>query len=195
MDSWERFDETSLPDKETFYSNLNMEDITDVDYRHAQRVFNGIAFNRIAFNGVALENLNNKDLGDYHDLYVQSDTLLLADVFENFPNMCIEVYELDPAHFLSEPGLAWQVCVKKTDVKLELVTDVDILLKVEKGIKGGICHAIHRYAKANNKYMKKYNKDEEESFLQYLDPNNQYAGQCQNHYLLMVLIGWKIYLK
>ena len=155
MDSWERFDETSLPDKETFYSNLNMEDITDVDYRHAQRVFNGIAFNRIAFNGVALENLNNKDLGDYHDLYVQSDTLLLADVFENFPNMCIEVYELDPAHFLSEPGLAWQACVKKTDVKLELVTDVDILLKVEKGIKGGICHAIHRYAKANNKYMKK----------------------------------------
>ena len=104
MDSWERFDETSLPDKEAFYSNLNMEDITDVDYRHAKRVF----------NGVASKSLNNKNLGDYHDLYVQSDTLLLADVFENFRNMCIKVYELDPAHLLSAPGLAWQACLKKT---------------------------------------------------------------------------------
>ena len=95
MDSWERFDETSLPDKEAFYSSLNMEDITDVDHRHAKRVF------RI---------LNNKSLGDYHDLYIQSDTLLLADVFEKFRNMCIKVYELDPAHFLSAAGLAWQAC-------------------------------------------------------------------------------------
>ena len=87
MDSWERSDETSLPDKEAFYSDLNMEDITDIDYRHANRVFNGTAFNR-----VALKSLNNKNLGDYHDLYVQSDTLLLADIFENFRNMCIEVY-------------------------------------------------------------------------------------------------------
>ena len=101
MDSWERFDETSLPNKEVFYSNLNMEDITDVDYRHAKRVFNGIAFNEIV-----LKSFNNKKLGDCHDLYVQSDTLLPADVFENFRNMCIEVYELDPAHFLSAPGLA-----------------------------------------------------------------------------------------
>ena len=98
MDSWERFNETSLPDKEAFYSNLNMEDITDVDYRYAKRVF---------------KSLNNKNLGDYHDLYVQSDTLLLADVFENFRNMCIKVFELDPAHFLSTPGLAWQACLKK----------------------------------------------------------------------------------
>ena len=84
MDSWERFNETSLPDKEAFYSNLNMEDITDADYRYAKRVF---------------KNLDNKNLGDYHDLYIQSNTLLLADVFENFRNMCIKVYELDPAHF------------------------------------------------------------------------------------------------
>ena len=89
MDSWERFNEISLPDKESFYSNLNMEDITDVDHRHAKRVF----------NEVAPKNLSNKNLGDYHDLYVQSDTLLLADVFENFRNMCIKVYELDPADF------------------------------------------------------------------------------------------------
>ena len=100
MDSWERFDETSLPDKEAFYSSLNMEDNTDVDHMHAKRVF---------------KNLDNKNLGDYHDLYVQSDTLLLADVFQYFRNMCIKVYELDTAHFLSAPGLAWQVCLKKTD--------------------------------------------------------------------------------
>ena len=142
MDSWQRFDETSLPDKEAFYSNLNMEDITDVDYRHGKTVF---------------EYLINKNLRDYHDPYVQSDTLLLADVFENFGNMCIKVYELYPAHFLSAPGLAWQACLKKTEVKLELLTDVDMLLMVEKGIRGGICHAIYRYAKANNKYMKNYN--------------------------------------
>ena len=108
-------------------------------------------------------------------MYVQSDTLLLADVFENFRNMCIKVYELDPAHFLSAPGLAWQVCLKKIEVKLEFLTDVDMLLMVEKGIRGGICHAMHRYAKANSKYMKNYNKDDEESFLEYLDANSLYG--------------------
>ena len=108
-------------------------------------------------------------------MYVQSDTSLLADVFENFKNTCIKVYELDPAHFLSAPGLAWQACLKKTEVKLELLTDVDMLLMVEKEIRGGICHAIYRHAKANNKYMKNYNKDKEESFLQYLDANNLYG--------------------
>ena len=137
-----------------------MEDITDVDYRHAKRVF---------------KNLSNKNLGDYHDLYVQSDTLLFADVSENFRNMCVKVYELDPAHFLSAPGLVWQACLKKTEVKLELLTDVDMLLMIEKGTRGGICHAIHRYSKANNKYMKDYNKDEKESFLEYLDANKLYG--------------------
>ena len=97
MDSWQRFDET-LPDKEAFYSNLSMEDITDTDYIHANKVF---------------KKFKLKHLGEYHDLYIQSDTLLLADVFENFRNMCIKVYELDPAHFLSAPGLAWQACLKK----------------------------------------------------------------------------------
>ena len=89
-------------------------------------------------------------------MYVESDTLLLADVFENFRNKCIEIYELDPAHFLSASGLAWQACLKKTEVKLELLTKVDMLLMVEKGIRGGICHAINRYTKANNVYMKNY---------------------------------------
>ena len=159
MDSWQRFDETSLPDKEAFYSNLNMEDITDVDYRRI-------------------------------NLYVQSDTLLLADVFGNFRNMCIKVFELDPAHFLSPPGLAWQACLKKIEVKLELLTDVDMLLMVEKGIRGGLCHAIYRYAKANNKYMKNYNKDKEESFLQYLDDNNLY-GWAMPQKLLVNGFKWK----
>ena len=121
------------------------------------------------------KNFNNKNLGDYHDLYVQSDTLLLADVFENFKNKCIEIYELDPAHFLSAPGLARQAYSKKTEVKLELLTDVDMLLTVEKGLRSGICHAIHRYAKANNKHMKNYHKNKESSYIQYLDANNLYG--------------------
>ena len=137
-----------------------MEDIEDIDYRHGNNVFNN-------------SKLNN--LGDYHDLYVQSDTLLLADVFDNFRDMCINVYELDPAHFLSLPGLAWQACLKKTNIELELLTDYDMLLMVEEGIRGGICHSIQRYAKANNKYMKSYNKDEESSYIQYLDANNLYG--------------------
>ena len=84
-------------------------------------------------------------------MYVHRDTFLLADVFENFRNKYNEIYELDPAHFLSAPGLAWQACLEKTGVKLELLTKSDMLLIAEKGIRGGICHAIHRYAKANNK--------------------------------------------
>ena len=87
-------------------------------------------------------------------MHVQSDTLLLADVFENFRRKCIEIYELDPSHFLSAPGLAWQACLKKTEEELQLLTNIDMFLMVEKGIQGGICHAIHRYARANNKYMK-----------------------------------------
>ena len=85
------------------------------------------------------------------------------------------MYKLDPAQFLSAPGLAWQACLKKTKVKLELLTDIDMLLIVEKGTRGGICQAIHRYAKANNEYMKNYNKNTEASYLMYLDANNLYG--------------------
>ena len=95
-------------------------------------------------------------------------------MFENFRDMCLKKYELDPAHFLSLPGLAWQACLKKTNKELELLTDYDMLLMVEEGIRGGICHSIHRYAKANNKYMKNYN-NEESSYIQYLDANNLYG--------------------
>ena len=159
IDSWERFNETSLPSKKEFYSNLNMEDIDEIEYRHGNNVFKSFK----------LENL-----GDYHDLYVKSDTLLLADVFENFRNMRLKEYGLDPAHFVSLPGLAWQACLKKTNIELELLTDYDMLLMVEKGIRGGICHSIQRYAKAN-KYMKNYNNNEESSYIQYLDANNLYG--------------------
>ena len=126
MGSWERYHETSLPDKKAFYSELNLEDITDKDYEYAQKV---------------REVFEIKNLGEYHDLYVQSDTLLLADVFGNFRDKCIEIYELGPAHFLSAPGLAWQACLKKKKVNLELLTNIDMLFMVEKGIKGGICQA------------------------------------------------------
>ena len=157
MDNCERFNETSLPSKESFYSNLNMEDLDDIDYRHGINVFNKFKLN---------------NLGDYHDLYGQSDTLFIADVFEKFRVMCLKEYELDPAHFLSLPGLAWQACLKKTNIELELLTDYDMRLMVEEGIRGGICHSIHRYAKANNKYMK---NNEESSYIQYLDANNLYG--------------------
>ena len=124
---------------------------------HAQKVWN-------------VFEVNNR--GEYHDLYVQSDTLLLADVYQKFRNMRLEIFELDPLYFVSAPGLAWQACLKKRGVKFELLADYDMILMIEKGIRGGICQATHRYAKANNKYMKNYNKNIESSYIEYLDANN-----------------------
>ena len=160
MDNWERFNETLLPPKESFYSELNLEDISDKYYLHAQKVWDVFKI---------------KKLGEYHDLYVQSDTLLLADVFEKFRNTCIEIYQLDPAHFTSAPGLVWQACLKKTKVKLELLTDYDMLLMIESEIRRDMCQAIPKYAKANNKYMKNFNKNILSTYLQYLDANNLYG--------------------
>ena len=100
---------------------------------------------------------------------------MLADVFENFRDKCLEIYGFDPAHFLTAPGLAWQACLKKTKVELELLTDIDMLLMIEKVTRGGICQAIHRHAKANNKHMKNYNKDVVSLYLMYLDANNLYG--------------------
>ena len=134
--------------------------ITDKDYAHAQKVF---------------KELKLKNLGDYHDLYVQSSTLLLADVFENFRNKCSEINELNSDHFWSVPGLAWQACLKMTGVELELLTNIDMLFMTEKGIRGGISQAIHRYVKANNKNMKNYHKNIESSYLMYLDANSLYG--------------------
>ena len=122
-------------------------------------------------------------------MYAQSDTLFLADVFENFRNMCLEIYELDPVSFVSAPGLPWQACFNKTKVKLELLTDYDMLLMVEKGIRGGICQATHRYAKANNKYMKNYNKNIESSYIEYLDANNLH-GWAMSEKLTVKGFNW-----
>ena len=167
MDSWEKFNETALPSKKDFYSNLNLEDISDEDYTHAQKVWDVFEI---------------KNLGEYHGLYVQSDTSLLPDVFENFRNMCLNINELDPVYFVSAPGLAWKACLKKTKVELELITDYDMLLRIEKGIRGGICQAIYRCAKANNQYVKNYNKNIESSFIEYLDANILY-GQTMSQKL------------
>ena len=130
-----------------------------------------------------------KKLGEYH-LYVQRDTLLLSDVFENFRNKCIEIYKLDPAYFLSAPGLAWHACLKKTGVKLELLTEIDMLLMIEKRIRGDICHAIHRHAKANNKYMKNYDKNKESSYLMYLHASNLY-GWAMSQKLPVIGFKWE----
>ena len=122
-------------------------------------------------------------------MYVQSDTLPFADVFEKFRNTCVEIYEFDPAHFLSAPALAWQACLKKTKVNLELLTDIDMLMMFEEGIRGGICQSIHRYAEANNKYMRKYNKNIPSSYLMYLDANNLYGwAMCKK--LLVIDFKW-----
>ena len=111
MHEWEKFNEITLPEKEEFYSNLNM-DITDADYMHGKRV---------------CKDFEIKHLGEYHDLYLKSETLLLVDVFKNFRKMCLKIYELDPVKFLSASGLAWQAALKEADVKLELLNDNDML--------------------------------------------------------------------
>ena len=128
------------------------------------------------------KNFKIKNLGEYNDLYVQSNTLSLADVFENFRNKRIKIYELDSANFLSAPELAWEACLKKTEVKLKLLIDTNMLLMVEKGIRGWICHAIHRYIIGNNKYLKNYDKDKKPSYIIYLDQNYM-DEHCLKNYL------------
>ena len=160
VSSLEKLSETQLPPKEEFYSKLNDEEITDDDYQHATNVWN---------------TFKCKSLRDYHDLYLKSDVLLLSDVFENFRKTCLKHYKLDPAHYYTSPGLAWDACLKETGQELQLLHDYDMLMMIEKGIRGGITHISKRYAEANNKYMKSYNPDEESSYIQYLDANNLYG--------------------
>ena len=143
-----------------FHNTLNQTDITKENYEHAHKVWN---------------TFNIKNVGEYHDLYVQSDTLLLTDIFENFRETCQRIHKLDPTNFLSAAGLAWQACLKMTKVKLESLTDLNMLLMVEERIQGGICQAIHHYETSNNKYMRNYNKNVVSSYLQYLDANNLYG--------------------
>ena len=148
LNSLEKLKETKLPPKEEFYSKLNDEGIGDENYEHAQKVW---------------KTFEMKNLEDYHNLYNRVDVLLLTDVFENFMDICINNYNLDPAHYYTEPGLAWDAALKLTEVELGLLSDPDMLLMVEKGIRGGVSMISNRYGKANNKYMGKSFKDKEGS--------------------------------
>ena len=155
-----KLQETKLPPKEAFYSKLYDEEILDEDYQHALNVWN---------------TFDCQTLQDYHDLYLKSDVLLLADVFENFRKTCLKYYKLDPCHYYTAPGLAWDACLKLTKQELQLLTDYDMLMMFEKGIRGGISHISKRYAEANNKYMKDFDKNKPSTFIQYLDANNLYG--------------------
>ena len=166
MDSFDKFDE-KLPLKKEFYSLLNDEHISDKDYEHAQNVWN---------------NFDLKNMGEYHDLYLKSDILLLADVFENFRKTCLQYYKLDPCHYFTSPGLSWDAMLKMTDIKLELMTDVDMFQFIEKGMRGGTSYIANRYGKANNKYMKTYDKKAPSKYIMYLDANNLY-GWAMSQYL------------
>ena len=143
IDRWSRFNEENNPPFEKYYNKLNLTNISKEDYVHSQKVWDAFKINNI---------------GEYHYFYVQADTLQLADVFKNFRKMCMDIYGFDPARFLSAPNLAWQACLKITSVSLELITNMDILLMLEKDIRGGMCQAVVPLAKANNKYLKNYDK-------------------------------------
>ena len=160
MDSWGRFTEPQLPPKEAFYSKLSDEHISDGDYGHAQKVW---------------ETFGCRSLGDYHDLYLRTDVLLLTDVFETFRKTCLQQYGLDPAHYYTSPGLSWDALLKKTGVELELLTDYDQHLFTEKGMWGGISMVSKRYAKANNPMVEGYDSSKPKSHILYLDANNLYG--------------------
>ena len=160
MDSWDKFSETKLPRRDKFYSNLYMSGVGDSEYEHACNVWREFRIN---------------NMGEYHDLYVHTDTILLANVFESFRSVCMENYGLDPAHFDTAPELAWRACLKKTGVRLELLLDPDMLLMFERGIRGGITQSVHRWAAANNPYMDEYDSSKPTKYLQYLDANNLYG--------------------
>ena len=160
VSSMEKLSETQLPSKDSFYSKLNDEEINDDDYQHAINVWN---------------TFKCKTIRDYHNIYLKSDVLLLSDVFENFRKTCLKHYNLDPAHYYTSPGLAWDACLKETGQELQLLNDYDMLMMFEKGIRGGISHISKRYTEANNKYMKNYNPNKETSYIQYLDANNLYG--------------------
>ena len=161
MDSEEKFKDTKLPPRKAFYSKLSGRGITEKDYKHACNVWN---------------TFNMKTFKEYHELYNETDVLLLADVFENFRDLCLKIYGLDPVYYFTAPGLAWDACLKITDIDLELLSENNMLLMFEKGIRGGISIISNRYGKANNKYMRKgFNKNKASKYLTYLDANNLYG--------------------
>ena len=161
MDIEEKFNDTKLPPRQAFYSKLSGRGISEKDYKHAWNVWNTFKM---------------KTFKEYHELYNETDVLLLADVFENFRDLCLKIYELDPVYYFTAPGLAWDACLKMTDIDLELLSDPNMLLMFEKGIRGGISIISNRYGEANNKYMGKgFNKNKPSKYLMYLDANNLYG--------------------
>ena len=131
MDSWDKFFEVRLPRTDEFYSKLNMSGISDDKYEHAKKVW---------------EEFGLKNLGEYHDLYLRTDVILISNIFEKFREVCIENYGLDPAHFYTTPGLAWQACLKKTGITLDLITNPDMLLMFKRGIRGEITQVVQPFS-------------------------------------------------
>ena len=160
MDSFKKFSEDKLRDRCKFFSSLKDECINEKDYSHAINVWNAFKMNT---------------MGDYHDLYLKTDVLLLADVFETFIDMCLEYYGLDSCHYFSCPGLSWDAMLKMTGIELELISDTDMHLFIEKGIRGGISYIAKRHSKANNKCMKCYDEYKESKIIMYVDVNNLYG--------------------
>ena len=161
MNTEEKFKDTKIPPREAFYSKLSGRGITEKDYKHVWNVWNSFKM---------------KTFKEYHELYNITDVLLLADVFENFRDICLKIYGLDPVYYFTAPGLAWDACLKITDIDLELLSDPNMLLMFEKGIRGGISIISNRYGEANNKYMRKgFNKNKPSKYLMYLDENNLYG--------------------
>ena len=161
MTDWDKFKETKLPLREAFYSKLDMAGVREEDYEHSRRVWKEFGL---------------KDLGEYYGLYLKTDVILLANVFEAFRKVCLKNYGLDPAHFYTAPGLAWKACLKKTRIQLKLLLDPDMLLMFERGIRGGITQSVNRWAKANNLiHGPDFNPDLPTKYLQYLDANNLYG--------------------
>lgn len=158
--SWDVLNDTQLPPKEAFYSVLNQRVVSNSEYAFAQSVWN---------------TFHIQTLGEYADLYLKIDVLLLSDVFEKFRNMCQTEYGLDPAQYYTSPGVAFDAMLKYTKVELELLTDIDMLLFFERGVRGGFVSLINRHAKANNEYMREYDPDKPSSYLMYFDVNNLYG--------------------
>ena len=167
MDSFQKFNDTQLPIKKDFFSILYNQHITHEQYNHAQTVWN---------------TFDLKTMGDYHDLYLKSDTLLLADIFENFRKTCLQYYKLDPCHYFSSPGLSWDAMLKMTKIKLELITDIDMYQFIEKGLRGGTSYIANRFSEANNKYMENFEENLPSKYIMYLDANNLY-GWAMSQYL------------